>query len=334
MDIQATTPTLKFLSHHRIHIELSSKCTLKCPRCPRTELHPDSLNREISLVEFQRAFSADLLKEIEEIIFCGDIGDPIYARDFLPIIQYIKQQSLGTSLIIVTNGSYRSTEWWALLGSYLKPNDQITFSVDGWDQASNEQYRVNSNFDSIIAGAKALRPATRAQMNWAAIYFRFNENKMPWIQELASELGFDTFESVLSSKFDNQYLVDGIDPLKPVGGWVAKTSQYKRQQQRFKRLSDQVPIVLYKPTTRKHHEWARCANWEKEMFINVDGLVFPCPWFNSGYLENDFIDKHKDKLSIKTRTLKEILNDPLWDEMYTRFEIAPLEICKLKCRIR
>jgi MoaA/NifB/PqqE/SkfB family radical SAM enzyme len=67
MDLQVTTPTSKLLSHKRIHIELSSKCTLKCPRCPRTELNPDNLNREISLLEFQRAFSPDLLKEIQEI---------------------------------------------------------------------------------------------------------------------------------------------------------------------------------------------------------------------------------------------------------------------------
>ena len=107
MDIQVITPTLRLLSHKRIHIELSSKCTLKCPRCPRTELHPNSLNREISATEFQRAFTTDLLKEIQEIMFCGDIGDPIYAQDFLPIVKYIKQTSPSLSLVIVTNGSYK-----------------------------------------------------------------------------------------------------------------------------------------------------------------------------------------------------------------------------------
>ena len=60
MAIQATTPTSKLLNHNRIHIEISSKCTLKCPRCPRTELKPELVNREISLLEFQRAFTADL----------------------------------------------------------------------------------------------------------------------------------------------------------------------------------------------------------------------------------------------------------------------------------
>ena len=325
MDLQPTIPTSTLLSHRRIHVELSSKCTLKCPRCPRTELHPDSLNREITLLEFQRSFTPDLLKEIQEITFCGDIGDPIYARDFLPIVEYIKKARFNVSLVIVTNGSYKSEAWWQELGMYLKTNDKVTFSVDGWDQASNEQYRVNSDFESIVNGARALRRVTKAQMNWSAIYFKFNESKMPWIQDLARELGFDTFEAVLSSKFDNQYLVDGVDPLKPVGGWVA-TGKYEVMQEK---LNSNVPIVFY--DKRQRHAWARCANWEVPMFINVDGYVFPCPWFNSGYLENDFFEKHKEQLSIKNRTLKEIIEDPLWTEMYTRFEIGPLDICNLKC---
>ena len=327
MDLQVTTPTSKLLNHNRIHIEISSKCTLKCPRCPRTELKPELVNREITLLEFQRAFTQDVLQGIHEITFCGDIGDPIYAKDFLEIVRYIKSARYNTSLIIVTNGSYKTAEWWTELGSLLHVNDKVTFSIDGWNQESNERYRVNSNFESIINGARALRKASSCSMNWSAIYFNFNEDKMPWIEDLARELGFDTFESVLSSKFDGMYAINGVDPLKPIRGYVAKTSKYEVHTSTF---TKHVPIVLH--YTRDRHPWARCANWTKEMFINVDGLVFPCPWFNSGYLENDFVDKYRDQLSIKTRTLKEILEDPLWDELLTRFEIAPLEICKLKCR--
>ena len=327
MDLQVTTPTSKLLNHNRIHIEISSKCTLKCPRCPRTELKPELVNREISLLEFQRAFTADLLKEVHEIVFCGDIGDPIYAKDFLEIVRYIKTSRFNTGLVIVTNGSYKSEEWWTELGSLLGRNDKVTFSVDGWNQESNERYRVNSDFKSIIAGAKALRAASACSMNWSAIYFNFNEDKMPWIQDLAQDLGFDTFEAVLSSKFDGMYLINGIDPLKPIRGYVAKSSKYEVHTVS---LTNHIPIVFH--NTRERHPWARCANGTKEMFINVDGLVFPCPWFNSGYMENDFVDKYRNQLSIKNRTLKEILDDPLWNEMYTRFEIAPLPICLLKCK--
>lgn len=327
MDLQVTTPTSTLLNYSRIHIELSSKCTLKCPRCPRTELKPKALNKEISLLEFQRAFTPDLLLEIQEITFCGDIGDPIYAKDLLEIIKYIKETRFNISLVIVTNGSYKYPEWWTELGTYLKTHDKVTFSVDGWDQQSNEKYRVNSDFNSIVNGARALRKVSNVQMHWSAIYFSFNEKNMYRIKECARELGFNTFSTVRSSKFDNQYAINGFDQLKPVSGRVATTNQYEITEEP---LNSQVPIVFH--STRDRHTWAKCANWQKEMFINVDGLVFPCPWFNSGYLENDFVDKYKDKLNIKTRTLKEIINDELWNELLTRFDTAPLEICQMKCR--
>jgi MoaA/NifB/PqqE/SkfB family radical SAM enzyme len=326
MDIPVTTPTSTLLNYTRMHVEISSKCTLKCPRCPRTELDPAGLNQDITLAEFQRAFDLELLKEIQEIIFCGDIGDPIYARDFLEIVRYIKTNS-QVSLRIVTNGSYKSTEWWTELGAVLRNNDTVTFSIDGWDQASNEQYRVNSDFKSIIAGARALRKSSKCLMKWSAIYFKFNEQHMADIRLFAKDLGFDMFQTVRSSKFDGRYAVDGVDKLKPLGGWYSKTVQYETD---VENLTNQVPVVFY--NTRDRHAWARCVNWQKEMFVSVEGLVFPCPWFNSGYQENDFVEKYRDRLSIKTRTLKEILADPLWDELLTRFEIAPLEICKIKCR--
>ena len=73
-------------------------------------------------------------------------------------------------------------------------------------------------------------------------------------------------------------------------------------------------------------------NWQKELFVTVDGLVFPCPWFNSGYQENDFVQKYRDRLSIKTRSIDEVLTDSIWEEFITRIETMPLEICRIKCR--
>lgn len=326
MDLLATTPTSTLLNYSRIHVELSSKCTLKCPRCPRTELHPDNLNKDITLEEFRRAFTPGLLSQVNDLTFCGNVGDPIYNRDFLEIVEYIKTHS-HCRLVIVTNGSYKHTSWWEELGSMLTRYDQVTFSIDGWDQASNEQYRVNSDFDSIIDGARSLRKSSRVHMNWSAIYFKFNEKNFAWIKDLAKDVGFDTFEAVRSSKFNGRYEVNGVDNLKPVDFYVT-TGQY---QVHTETINPEFKMPIIMNLYRNVHPWARCVNWQKEMFINIDGLVFPCPWFASGYQENDFVEKYQDQINIKTRSLIEILEDPLWEELLTRFEIAPLDICKIKC---
>ena len=272
--------TLFNLKH--LHIEISSKCTLKCPRCPRTELHQPSLNREISLEEFQSEFTSDILNSIESIAFCGDIGDPIYAKDFLKICEYIKSNS-NIILRITTNGSYKSQDWWQDLANILTKEDRIRFSIDGWDQTSNEKYRVNSDWDSIVLGIETLRKNSLCDMLWSAICFKFNEEKLDHMQTMAKDFGFNRFTVVHSSKFDGRYAVNGIDLLKPNLAGVSKTAQYETSTVNF---TDVSPV---KKEIRKYHAWAQCLNWSAELFINVDGIVFPCPWFNSGYLTNPFI---------------------------------------------
>jgi MoaA/NifB/PqqE/SkfB family radical SAM enzyme len=310
-----------------LHIEVSSKCTLKCPRCPRTELAPEALNQEFSLSDFTTAFPASQLANIKKILFCGDIGDPIYATDFLEIIKYIKQNS-STDVSVVTNGSYKKPAWWQELGQYLNHHDTVVFSVDGWDQDSNNLYRVNSNWNSIIAAIKTLKAASNCRVKWSAIYFNFNETRMDEIQQIAQSLGCDEFQTVRSSKFNGRYAVDGVDPLIPVSPDNRSDGVYVMSPIILKRPPKAV--VVSQPD--KDHEWARCLKWEKELFINVDGLVFPCPWFNSGYQTNDFVQKYRDRLNVKTRSLEQVLNDDLWDEFVTRIETMPLEVCRIKCR--
>lgn len=307
-----------------IHIEVSSKCTLKCPRCPRTELSPDSLHREISLAEFKQAFPVHVLTNVNKIIFCGDIGDPIYAKEFIPICAYIKSNS-DTTIHIVTNGSYKNSDWWTSLGQVLTASDQITFSVDGWDFQSNNQYRINADFDSILIGARTLRATSKCIMNWSSIYFSFNEDNMDQIKALAQSLGFDSFQTVKSTKFDNRYAINGLDPLKPKN--ISNTGVYERSSVSLTNRT--IPIIDY---TINKHAWARCLNHKKELFINVDGLVFPCPWFNSGYQQNSFVQQHQHRLSIKTRSLTEVLQDDVWAELVQSFDSNPLEVCKIKCK--
>jgi MoaA/NifB/PqqE/SkfB family radical SAM enzyme len=316
-------------NYKTVHVELSSKCVLKCPRCPRTELELDRLNQEISVNDFKLGFPADILNQIDLFIFCGDVGDPIYNTEFLEIIEYIKQTS-GVRIRIITNGSYKKAEWWDQLGQLLDYNDQVTFSIDGWDNSSNNLYRVNSDFDSIVQGIKALRVASKCLIQWSAIYFAFNQDKINHIKELATSLGCDRFQTVKSSKFDGRYVVNGIDSLKPAEDYTSETLIYNTTIEDLG-TNKYTPIVA--PAQALPHAWARCLNYKKDLFIGVNGLVSPCPWFNSGYQDNDFIQQNRDQLSIKNRSFFEIINDvALWKKLVDSFDSAPLEICQLKCK--
>lgn len=323
MALQPITPISTSFNLDIVQVEISSKCTLKCPRCPRTELKLPYLNQEITLKEFVKIFTPAVLSQIKYLLFCGHTGDPIYAKDFLEIIDYVKSNST-TRVEIVTNGSYKDAEWWNLLGCMLDEDDGVVFSIDGWDDKSNNRYRVNSDWASIMLGIKTLGEASPCYINWSTIYFNFNQDKIETIAKLAERAGCDTFQLVKSAKFDGRYLVRGIDPLKPTEDFVSEDNNYRRDKQVFGR-DDPFTIAQ----TKTVHPYAKCLNGAKELNVTVEGYVYPCGWFNTGYQENEFAEKYKNKINAKTRPLKDILEDPVWDELTKEFN---LEICRIKCQ--
>ena len=90
------------------HIEVSSVCTLQCPRCTRAEVPETLLNRNLNLKFFQEQIGKEWITKIRKITFCGDDGDPIYAKQFIEIVEWIKTVNPDIQILIITNGSYKS----------------------------------------------------------------------------------------------------------------------------------------------------------------------------------------------------------------------------------
>lgn len=281
------------------------------------------MNQEISLDDFRVMFPPDILHNIEYLLFCGHTGDPIYATECLDIIGYVKSHS-RTRIRLVTNGSYKKADWWQQLGRLLDQDDGVIFSVDGWDDASNNIYRINSDWESIMLGMRTLRAASACLIEWSMIYFAFNQDRTSEILTQARDLGCDQVTLVRSSKFDLQYAVDGRDPLKPSEPYVARDLNYQRERHT---LARHEPFDI--SADRQTHPWAKCLNHAKEVNVVVDGTVHPCSWFNSGYQANPFVERYRDRLNAKARGLRAVLEDPVWQELTDGFD---LEICRIKCK--
>ena len=215
------------------HIEVCSKCSLRCPRCSRQEVPEGLSNVDLTLDWFKQNFTDLILSEVKKITFCGDDGDPIYAKDFIKILKWIRHHNTQVQFVIVTNGSYKTKQWWEELATVLTDNDHIHFSLDGWDQESNNKYRVNCDWDSIIQGIKCLQKS-KVYKTWAAIAFKFNEHRIEYMQDLAHKLKFDAFQLTLSTKFNKVYpysYAEG-DSLQPSDKYIA-SGRFTRSQKRF-----------------------------------------------------------------------------------------------------
>lgn len=322
------------LATWHFHIEISSKCTLRCPRCARQEVPETLVNTELDLDFFTRNFTPDFVREhVEKITFCGDDGDPIYAHDLIPVIRYIKSIKPVT-IIIVTNGSYRRTEWWQELGSVLQYPDQIHFSLDGWDQLSNEKYRVNSDWSSIVQGIRAVRASTDAWMTWAAIAFKFNEDQIPFIKSLAIDLNFDRFQLTRSTKFGSIYPSYGLnDDLEPSSKYVSNSHRFERDiydlgDRELLEPSRQTNIKLYKQINKHNAVTPLCEIGNKGLYINARGRLFPCCWVANRYSHNSTWQVMAERFNLHKQTLQHVLDDNFWSTDFQTFE---WQECQTKC---
>lgn len=319
------------------HIEISSKCTLRCSRCARTEVPNTLVNTELDLEFFKRNFTPDFIRNhVEKITFCGDDGDPIYARSLIPVIRYIKSIK-PVKFVIVTNGSYKGTEWWQQLGISLDSNDHIHFSLDGWDQVSNEQYRVNSDWASIIKGVESFKFVSQAYMTWDAIAFKFNQDRLDYMKDLARQLRFDSFQLTLSTKFNKIYPSYPIgDELQPKDELISTNYRFQREVTYF---NDRRPSEVGADTNLKLYKTAQvysdvmplCSIGNKGLFINSQGHLFPCCWVANRYQHNnEWLELAKTRFDLNKTTLENILTDDYWNEEH---EIFSRVECRTKCNI-
>jgi MoaA/NifB/PqqE/SkfB family radical SAM enzyme len=322
------------LATWHFHIEISSKCTLRCPRCARQEV-PDSLvNTELDLEFFKRNFSAEfVLDHVEKITFCGDDGDPIYAHDLVPVIEYIKSIK-PVEIVIVTNGSHKKPKWWQELGHVLSDKDTVHFSIDGWNNETNNLYRVNSDYNSIIEGVASLRSTSACRLVWAAIAFKFNQDHLTRIVSAAQISGFDAVQFTKSTKFGSIYPVYGADdPLEPGKQFVSGSHRFERDvvvlsSRGLNSQANAKNIQLYKSATEVNGVRPLCEIGNKGLYIDAQGRLFPCCWVANRYSHNLQWKAIATKFDLTRRTLADAVADDFWA---TTFKTFGWQECQTKC---
>ena len=310
------------------HIEISGKCPIKCPRCTRQEL-PGFVNSELSLDWFIENFTP-IVSHVKKVTFCGDDGDPIYAKDLIQVIAWLKKQNKDIQIVVITNGSYKTSKWWKELDSYLDIGDHIHFSIDGWDQESNNLYRVNCDWKSIMQGANEVKNAIKT---WAAIAFKFNETKLSDMKIMAKELNFDYFQLTYSSKFGVNYQAyPKDDPLQPSSKFVS-TDRFKRTIEHIseRQWNDKLVTESYSEKFDKMQDTEikpLCWIGNKGLYVNSVGKFFPCCWTGLRYSHTANLFPYIDY----SKTFIDVVDDTSWTALFNSFSdnTCPSE-CKSKC---
>ena len=259
---------MQFPETEILELELTSKCTVKCPNCPRTfqadkrHLWDNGHIDADKLIEFLKTMP------IRRVLLTGAYGDGLYHPHLIKAIKAIKEAE--ATFHFDTNGSYRKPKDWEQIRDMMTLDDTVTFSLDGTPE-NFTQYRVNADWPTIEAGAKILGEAKRIII-WKYIVFKYNCSfeDMRTAYDTANDLGFYKFQIIDTHRAPPGQLVDkkvfntNLDKLEEhvqqikddLGGNIWKTPVTKLQ-------IDVTPRTAILTKKRKDKTETKKINWNK-----------------------------------------------------------------------
>jgi len=277
----------KFEEFNGVHLEITNRCQASCPMCPRN-IHSGIENpllkiNDWTLDNFKQIFNTEVLTQIKYINFCGNFGDPILNNDLIEMCRYSAQTNPLIRLIIHTNGSARSTNWWEELAQVLPENHKVVFALDGLED-THHLYRVGTFFNQIIKNAKTFIQSNGIA-EWNFIRFHHNQHQVESAEQLAKELGFKDFIVKDSKRFSKPFP-------------VIKDNKIAYH---IKQPIDSVVKFVGKSDVIHHTSWkdATCVQCfvqkDKEIYIDAHFMTLPCcmmaAFLYMNY-DNEILKKH------------------------------------------
>jgi MoaA/NifB/PqqE/SkfB family radical SAM enzyme len=285
------------------HLELTNMCTLKCPRCARTqfiESFPSKwVNKNLNLEHLKQFLDIDLTDKTFRL--CGNYGDPIYYKDLFKFISWAKQKN--ANIFLVTNGSYQTTDWWHELTSLLDDQDVIEFSIDGLPE-SFTKYRVNADWPSIEQGIKIVTKGP-AKTTWKFIPFSFNEHEVEQAKQLSNDYDITNFYVQKSYRWEDEN--DWLKPAQPI--------LFKNKVDDYYNNNIEIEPI--------------CIKNNNEHYISADGFYMPCCFVGDYrfYYKSEFFKNNKI-YDISKTTITKILTET---EFFKTINETRPNYCILNC---
>lgn len=337
----------------QVQVEITNKCQASCPMCLRN-VHggidnPLLQSAEWTLGQFMHIFNLEVLSQIKHINFCGDFGDPMLNNELIDMCRYIKDNST-IRIQIHTNGSARNTAWWESLARALPADHLVEFALDGLAD-THALYRTGTDYNAIIRNATAFIEAG-GNARWMYIKFKHNEHQVDIARNLASTLGFKSFDVKNSKRFGKKFPV--LDRQGQVTHYIEQPTNSTIKPVGFVDLKD-------------YQSWkvdVNCFTLDlKELYIDANGHLMPCCLIGSFlyanydtelYSKYGLIDETSivglarqvqleiyelinefgglDSLNANVHGIKHIMDQPIWQELirkkWSEHTSSP---CKILC---
>jgi radical SAM protein with 4Fe4S-binding SPASM domain len=268
-----------------ISIEPTTTCNLGCPECP-SGLR--SFTRPTGNLEFE--LYKKVLDDCKDHLIYQYFyfqGEPYMHPQFLDLVKLANENKVysvtSTNAHFLTDRKAKETVESGL--------DRIIISLDGTDQETYEQYRVNGKMDKVIEGTKRLVEwKTKLKSPTPHIILQFlvvkpNEHQIDEVKAMGVELGVDEVKLKTAQIYD-----------------YAKGSPLIPENEQYSRYAKQ-PDGTYQIKSAWHDHcwklWHACV-------VTWDGRVVPCCFDKDASHQMGDLRKHR-------------LSEIWWDRDYAAF---------------
>ena len=259
-----------------VHLEISRVCNVNCIMCVKETPYWMALKDKKKFLDFEifKKIFEDR-KGIKFLNFVG-AGEVFVSKDFVNILNYCFDKGFS-SLGCITNLQLISEEMVKLM---VKNNfHQITVSMDGCTKDTFEYIRRGSSFETTIR-TMDLFQKFKKKYNSVFPHFTFST--------VAMNSNIHELQGIV--QLANKY---GVRHINVARLWVTKEDILNESlffnQEKYNRHYDQIvglceefgikielPPKFGLPPTEKGNKVRQCKIPFESMFIDADGIVYPC----------------------------------------------------------
>ena len=276
-----------------IQIEISNRCNLKCPMCPRGQNRAIRQNNDIDITYFK-----NILSELQHDtkIQLWNYGEPFFHKQIFKLIQSIPKKFSECS--ISTNGHFMTKE---LAKNIIKSGiTEIIFAIDGLTQETYQKYRINGSLSKVLQNLKIftdlnINSDTKTTIQFIA--FKHNLHEIPRLGDFFAQYNIDN----IRVKSAMLMTVNKNEDLKIAKGYLS----FKYEGERYKIENSKI--------TPKGNFLNYCPIIDNSFVITTDNKILPCCWDYEGIYE---INNLKD-----WKETKQIINSAKYPEMCNKCPI-------------
>ena len=339
-----------------VHLEVTQKCQAACPMCDRNMNggadNPHITNAELSLEDVKRMFKPTFIAQLNVMYMCGNLGDPIVAKETLEIFKYFREHNPKMWLSMNTNAGAKNEEWWRDLARVFGRMGACIFSVDGLSD-TNHLYRQGVVWANVERNMKAFISAG-GRARWDFLIFAHNEHQVDEAEELANTWGCEKFIKKKSGRF----ITSDIQPkfshqaVNRKGAETQTLAEPKEEKNKnlalLKRKEIEKSYGGMKQYLDKCSITCKVAK-QGSVFITAEGLLMPCCW-TAGRMYKwwhadptveqiwDHIDTAggKQGISIIDNDIEDVVNGKLIESITGSWKLdsvanGKLGVCAQKC---